>query len=464
MMKSFIKRLSQALSSEEDKPQASEPQSSQTQSQNNGAAPSETVKMSKDAFASAKKKVSAKAPKKASKKPTVDKELPVISIFFEVHLPNHLKNYSFFDIGNAYEYEDDALNAKILNDICDVSYLPANKLLTKLITESEGRFKVSMSLSGVLLEQLELVRPDVLKSFQDLHATGGVELVCETYYHSMGFHRSKEEFAQQVELQRAKLKELFGAEPRAFRHTACVYFNELAAYVESLGFDSMLGDGVGRILQGREANRLYRSPNVKAMKTHLRNGTLSDDLAFRFGKHEWDEHPLSAEKFAWWCKESKGEVVNLYMDYDCLGKHQPKETGIFEFWNAFPNAWEALGGEFATITEVAQKFEVSGEYDCHLPTSWAGEERDLSPWKGNAMQQEARRKILVIEDLVKAKNNPELLHQWRKMQTAEHFLFMGTKEGPEGELHVKARSSASAYDAYLNFMNALTDLQLRVKE
>jgi len=157
--------------------------------------------------------------------------------------------------------------------------------------------------------------------------------------------------------------------------------------------------------------------------------------------------------------------VNLFMNYDCLGNHQPVESGIFEFWKVFPSAWEELGGRFATISEVAEDIEVSGEYDCHLPTSWSDEEKDLSAWKGNVMQEEARRKLLIIEKEVKAKNDPELLHQWRKMQTAEHFYFMSTKKGPDGEeLHARRRPYPSAYDAYLYFMNALTDLQLRLKK
>lgn len=409
-----------------------------------------------------KEKSEVPAEKGATTEPSTGRKVPLVCLYFAVHQPNRLREYSFFDIGNSPFYEDDDLNRRHLDEACELSYLPANKMFKKLIEDSQGQLKISLSLSGVLIEQLEAFRPDVLKSFQELHATGAVEIVAETYYHSMGFHRSQKDFAEQVELQMAKIKEVFGVTPKAFRHTACVYFNKLAAFVESLGFESMLGDAVGSILQGREANRLYRSPNVKNMKTLLRNGGMSDDLAVRFGSHEWDEHPLTAQKFARWCYESDGEVVNLFLDYDCIGRHQGKNTGIFEFWKAFPGELEKLGGKFATVSEVAETLEVAGEYDCHEPTSWAGKARDLSDWKENAMQEEARRKILAIESEVKAKNDPEILHQWRKMQTAEHFLYMSTKKGPEGELHDKLRPYKSAYDAYLYFMNALSDLQLRL--
>ena len=392
-------------------------------------------------------------------------EGPVISIFFNVHQPNFLKRYSFFDIGQEPFYEDDELNRQKLDEASKLSYLPANELLTELIESSGKRFRISLSLSGTLIEQLEKHRPDVLESFQKLHATGGVEIVCGTYYHSMGFHRSKEEFAEQVSLQREKVKEVFGVEPKVYRHNACIYFNELAAYVESLGFTSMLAEPVDGSLHGREANRLYRSPGVKEMKVHLRNGSLSDDLGVRFSHQDWDQFPLTSEKFASWCHESGGQLVNLFMNYECLGLHQRAESGIFEFWKAFPKAWEECGGRFLTISETAETFEISGEYDCHLPTSWADEEKDLSPWKGNVMQEEARRKILAMEEEVKTKNDPELLHQWRKMQTADHFYYMSTKTGADGEeLHAARRPYPSAYDAYLYFMNALTDLQLRVRQ
>ena len=439
-MKRFFKKLSGAIASESK------------------AAPSDEQKSAEPSLS-----VSGDA-SKASKASKANPDLQPICFFFEVHQPNRLKHYSFFDVGNDPFYEDDETNRRLLDEACEECYLPANEMMTQLIEEGKGQFRISMSVSGVLLEQLEASRPDVLESFQKLHATGGVEIVAETYYHSMNFHRSKKEFAAQVEKQMEKVKEVFGVKPKAFRHTACIYFNELAAYVEGLGFESMLGEAVGHVLGGREANRLYRSPNCETLKTHLRNGILTDDIAFRFGNPDWPQHPLSAEEFATWCQNNGGEVVNLFMDYEAIGQHQKAETGIFEFFKAFPAAWETLGGRFVTVSEAASELEVSGEYDCHDPTSWAHESKDLSAWKGNAMQEEARRKILVLEDLVKSKNNPELLHQWRKMQTAEHFYYMSTTGGTAGEMHDRLRPYESAYDAYLYFMNALSDLQIRLEE
>ena len=443
-MKNFLKRLTKGVVSEADS-------------------------VSKDSFS--KERDSSPAPEnlqpslsETSEVSKANSDLQPICFFFEVHQPNRLKAYSFFDIGHDPFYEDDDESRRLLDETCEKCYLPANAMMTKLIEEGKGQFRISMSVSGVLLERLEASRPDVLESFQKLHATGGVEIVAETYYHSMIFRRSQKEFAAQVEKQMEKIKEVFGVKPKAFCQTACIYFNELAAFVEGLGFESMLGEAVGHVLNGREANRLYRSPNCKNLKTHLRNGILTDDIAFRFGNHEWPQHPLSSEEFAKWCQNNGGEIVNLFMDYECIGQHQDANTGIFEFFQAFPSAWANLGGRFVTVSEAAEELEVAGEYDCHEPTSWAHDDKNLSAWEESAMQEEAHRKILLIEDAVKSKNKPELLHQWRKMQTAEHFYYMSTKTGIAGEMHDRLCPYDSSYDAYLYFMNALSDLQIRLEE
>jgi len=389
--------------------------------------------------------------------------MPAICLYFEAHQPNRLKPYSFFDIGSNPFYEDDALNREIVSKVSDKCYLPANAMFRELAEKHGGDFKMALSLSGVLIEQLEHHRPDVLQSFVDLHATGCVELLCETYYHSLCFRESGAEFTRQVEKQRAKIEQVFGAHPRVFRHTELIYFNEIAAAVEALGFDAMLAEGVDRVLRGRSPNHLYRSPNVKKLKTLTRNCRLSDDIGFRFADKNWPEQPLTSEKFADWCAAEPGEVVNLFMDYETIGEHQWTDTGIFEFWNALPAAALAAGCRFVTPSEAVDEFPAADDYDCHEITSWADAAKDLSPWKGNPMQFEAKRKILKLETEIKALNDPDLLHQWSKMQTSDHFYYMSTKGGEDGNVHDYFRPYPSAYDAYLFFMNALSDLQLRLR-
>lgn len=388
--------------------------------------------------------------------------MPDVCLYFQVHQPNRLKPYTFFDIGNDPFYEDDELNREVLSEVCDRCYLPANHLFTDLIEAGDGKVKINLSLTGVFLEQLQHHRPDVLASFQDLVATGGVELLAETYYHSLSFRSSREEFVRQVKKHGDLIEELFGQSPTVFRHTELIYFNELAAQVEQMGYTAQLAEGVGRVLQGRSPNHLYQAPNVATMKTILRNNELSDDVSFRFADSQWNEYPLSPEKHARWVQQSGGDVCGIFLDYETIGEHIHRDQGIFQFWGGLPAALAAEGCHLLSVSEVAAKHEVAGIYDCHLPTSWADKSKDLGAWKSNPMQLEARAKIHSLEKAVKAHRDPDLLHQWAKMQTSDHFYYMFTGEGEDREVHNHFSPYETPYDGYLYFMNALSDLQVRL--
>ena len=388
--------------------------------------------------------------------------MPELCLYFQVHQPNRLKNYTFFDIGKDPFYEDDDLNREILSTVSDRCYLPANNLFTDLIEANPGKVKLTLSLSGVVLEQLEHHRPDVLASFQDLVATGAVELLCETYYHSLCYRASGDEFTRQVEKQMETIKRLFDKTPTVFRHTELIYFNELAAFVEGLGFKAQLAEGIEHVLDGRSPNHLYQAPNVEAMKTILRNNTLSDDVAFRFADPNWEGYPLTPQAYAKWVKASGGDLAGIFLDYETIGEHIERSTEIFKFWQELPAALEAEKITMTTPSEALAKYESAGEYDCHEITSWADTAKDISAWRSNPMQEEAKAKILSLEKAVKAHDNPELLHQWSKMQTSDHFYYMCTKGGTDGEVHEHFSPYDSPYDAYLNFMNALSDLQVRI--
>lgn len=388
---------------------------------------------------------------------------PDVCLYFEAHQPNRLKPYSFFDIGNNPFYEDDALNRSILDKVSEKCYLPANAMFKELAERHNGAFKMALGISGVLIEQLEHHRKDVLQSFIDLHATGCVELLAETYYHSLCFRSSGAEFSRQVKLHEQKIQEHFGVTPTTFRHTELTYFNELASHVECMGYKAMLSEGVDRVLHGRSPNHCYQSPNVSTLKTLTRNCQLSDDIAFRFADTDWEEHPLSAQTYASWLADEPGDVVNLFLDYETIGEHQWQDSGIFEFWKELPTALLAKGGRFVTPAEVAELYPSAGVYDCHEITTWADASKDLSPWKGNAMQLEAKAKIQVIEPGVLRQNDQDLLHQWSKMQTSDHLYYMSTKGGDDGAVHDYFRPYESPYEAYLYYMNALSDLQIRVR-
>jgi len=389
--------------------------------------------------------------------------MPDVCLYFQVHQPNRLIPYDFFRIGEHAFYEDDGMNAAILNKVAEKCYLPANRMFKRLIEENAGRFRMALSISGTVIEQLERYRPDVLESFQELVATGSVELLAETYYHSLSFVHSNKEFERQVEMHLEKLEEVFSVRPRVFRNTELIYNNAIAAQAETMGFDGVIAEGVDWTLNGQSTNFLYRAPNTARIKTLLRNVGLSDDLGFRFSDKSWSEYPISPERFASWITDSPGDVVNIFLDYESIGEHQSEDTGVFDFWEKLPEAVIEAGSQWVTPTEVVELYRASREYDCHFITSWADAERDLSAWMGNVMQQEAIAKVHRLEQEILAVKDPDLTHTWAKMQTSDHFYWMSTKGGTDGSVHSYFTPYPSPYEAYIYFMNVLADLQIRLK-
>jgi alpha-amylase len=255
---------------------------------------------------------------------------------------------------------------------------------------------------------------------------------------------------------------VFHVRPRVLRNTELIYNNNIAARAETMGFDGILAEGVEWVLNGKSPNQLYRAPNVNFIRTLLRNPGMSDDLGFRFSDKTWAEYPLTPEKFASWLAGSRGNVVNLFLDYETIGEHQWTETGIFGFWEALPQAVLDADVRWITPSEAVDFLRPAGRYDCHFPTSWADAERDLSAWMGNVMQQEAIAKIHRLEEEVVASKDPDLAHVWAKLQTSDHFYWMSTKGGTDGGVHSYFSPYPSPYDAYIYFMNALADLQVRL--
>jgi alpha-amylase len=389
--------------------------------------------------------------------------MPDVCLYFQVHQPNRLASYDFFRIGENAVYEDEALNSQILSKVAEKCYLPANRMFKRLIGENEGRFRIALSISGTVIEQMERYRPDVLDSFQELVASGGVELLAETYYHSLAFVHSNKEFDRQVEMHLQKLEDVFSVRPRVFRNTELIYNDAIAAKAETMGFEGIIAEGVERNLNGRSPNFLYRAPTTARIKTLLRNISLSDDLGFRFSDPAWPEYPLTAEKFSRWLAECEGDVVNLCMDYETIGEHHWDETGIYKFWEAIPEALVEAGLQWVTPTEATELYRASREYNSESITSWADSERDLSAWMGNVMQQEAIAKVHRLEQKILAVNDPALTDTWAKMQTSDHFYWMSTKGGTDGSVHKYFTPYPSPYDAYIYFMNVLADLQIRLR-
>ena len=387
--------------------------------------------------------------------------MSAICFYFQVHQPYRLRHYTFFDIGANSWYEDENANCGILLKVARKCYLPMNALLLKLIRRHEGQFKVSFSISGTALDQFETYAPEVIQSYRELVATGCVELLSETYNHSLAFLYSPDEFREQVRLHDDRIEELFGVRPTSFRNTELIYNNALARTVEEMGYKAILAEGADHVLGWRSPNFVYRPSGCDSLRLLLKNYRLSDDIAFRFSNHEWPEFPLTAEKFASWAQASgaAGDIINLFMDYETFGEHQTADTGIFEFMRALPKAILARknGLEFATVTEAAKKHQPVAVLHCPHVMSWADEERDVTAWLGNELQNEAFSKLYAQKEKVAALKNPDFDYVWSFMQTSDHFYYMATKWLSDGDVHSYFNPYDSAYDAFINYMNVLSD-------
>jgi alpha-amylase len=380
---------------------------------------------------------------------------------FEVHQPFRVRSYDVFQIGKDHQYFDEKLNGELMRKVADKCYLPANAAMLDLIERHEGRFRVSYSITGSALEQMRLYAPEVIESFQKLVATGCVELLAETYYHSLVVLYDIAEFRDQVAMHGRLMKSLFGVTPRIFRNTELIYDDRIAREVARLGYRGVLAEGVDDILDWRSPNYVYRAPGSE-LALLLKNYRLSDDIAFRFSNQSWPEYPLTAEKYARWIHDIKGhgDTVNLFMDYETFGEHQWKETGIFAFLDHLPSAvFEDEDFRFLTPSETLDTYAPASELSFHRLTSWADAERDLSAWRGNDMQKRAIERVFILGERIKRRNNPTLLALWRKLTTSDHFYYMSTKWFSDGDVHAYFSPYESPYEAFINYMNALTDLE-----
>lgn len=389
--------------------------------------------------------------------------MSAICFYFQVHQPYRLRHYTFFDIGENSMYEDEDANCGILIKVARKCYLPMNALLLRQIRKFDGRFRVSFSISGTALDQFEQFAPEVIQSFRELADTGCVEMLSETYDHSLSFLYSPGEFREQVRLHDERIEALFGVRPTVFRNTELIYNDDLARTLEQMGYRAVLAEGADHVLGWRSPNFVYRPKGCTKLKLLLKNYRLSDDIAFRFSNHDWPEFPLTADKYARWVRASgeSGDLVNLFMDYETFGEHQWKETGIFEFMEALPGMLLAeQGTAFVTPSEAAERFSPAAELSVPNFMSWADAERDLTAWLGNDMQHDAIESLYAMEKDVRATENPDLIRTWRRLQTSDHFYYMCTKWFSDGSVHTYFNPYGSPYDAYINYMNILADFRL----
>ncbi len=388
-----------------------------------------------------------------------------LCFYFQVHQPDRLRLYRFFDIGNDSQYFDDFANRTILRRVADRCYLPMNAMILELINKYKGEFKVAYSISGVALEQFEKYAPEVLESFKRLADTKCVEFLAETYSHSLASLISEKEFKAQVKEHAAAIKRHFGVTPKAFRNTELIYSDEIGATVADMGYNVMLTEGAKHILGWKSPNYVYTNAINPKLKLMLKNFNLSDDIAFRFSDRSNPNWPLTSEKYAQWLNEAgkNDEVINLFMDYETFGEHQRQSTGIFEFMRALPGAVLANTNlKFRTPSEVVKEHQPVAPLHVPFAISWADEERDTSAWVGNELQNEAFHKLYEIEKSVMATKDELLIADFRKLQESDHFYYMCTKFFSDGAVHKYFNPYDTPYEAFINYMNALSDFQLRV--
>lgn len=389
--------------------------------------------------------------------------MKTVCLYFQVHQPWRLKVYRFFNIGKDHNYLDDFTNRAIMQKVARQCYLPMNALLLKLIKENKGAFKCSFSITGSAVEQFRAYAPEVLDSFRALAETGCVEFLAETYSHSLAALSSKEDFVEQVKLHSKMIKDEFGKKPVAFRNTELIYSDQIGEMVAGLGFKTILAEGAKHVMGWKSPNYIYTNAIDNSLRVLLRNYKLSDDIAFRFSNQGWDQYPLTADKFAQWVKEDNGDVVNLFMDYETFGEHQKADTGIFDFMKAMPAAVLSKGDIcFSTVSEAAKSSQPVGVLHCPHVMSWADEERDVTAWLGNELQNEAFSKLYALKDKVKALKSADYEYVWNFMQTSDHFYYMATKWLSDGDVHSYFNPYGSSYEAFINYMNVLSDFEIEI--
>ena len=385
-----------------------------------------------------------------------------VCLYFQVHQPTRLRSYRFFDIGKDSHYYDDFANRTILKRVAQKCYLPMNEMLLQAIKASKGKLKLAFSISGSALEQFDRYAPEVIESFKALAATGKVEFLCETYYHSLSSLAAPSEFQHQVLKHKAAVEQFLGVTPVTFRNTELIYSDDIARQVYDLGFKTMLTEGARHIMGWQSANYVYTAASQPKLKLLLRNYGLSDDIAFRFSDRGWSEWPLTVDKFVGWLDQADGEVVNLFMDYETFGEHQNEESGIFDFMKALPKAVIAAGHEFVTPAQAVKNIKPVASIEVPDPISWADEERDLSAWLGNELQQEAFNKLYGLKEKLAIVNDPDLWADFGHLQESDHLYYMCTKFFSDGEIHKRFSPYATPYEAFINYMNVLSDFIIRL--
>ncbi len=385
-----------------------------------------------------------------------------ICLSFQVHLPYRLRTYRFFEIGNKHNYFDDYSNRIYTRRVVEKCYLPMNAILADMIKKYGSKFKVSFSFSGDALDLMEQYAPEAIESFASLIATGNVEVLSTPYSHSLASLWSETELKRQVTQHKRKIKELFNVVPKTFHNTELIYNDEIGAKIAKLGYSLVITEGAKHILGWKSPNYLYVNAINPKLKVMLRNFSLSDDVVFRF-----NNPPFTAEEYASRMAQTSPdeEVINLFMEYDTFGEYYGGETGIFDFMRSLPEAVFSKGDMvFATPSEAVKKLQPIGVINVPHTLSWSDEERDITLWLGNDLQEDAFQTLTKLAAKANRVKDEDVRHDWDVLQVADYLYYMNTKWLSNSALHKNVNQYPSPYDAYINYMNILTDFNVRIDE
>lgn len=399
--------------------------------------------------------------------------MPQLCLYFHLHQPLRLREYSVFDIGAGNEYFSSASfddNRAVFEKVSAKSYRPMLQLLRHLL-ETQPKFTFALSITGTFIEQAAAYDPVVLDLLASLMQTGRVEVLSETYHHSLASLYSGAEFFRQVAMHTHLLDELFGITPTTFRNTELVYSNAIGDLVSKLGFKGVLTEGVGRYLHGRSITQVFKATTKKPLAILLKHAVLSDDIAFRFSDRSWPGYPLSVDTYLEWIQVyGEQELINLFMDFETFGEHQWADTGIFEFFAAFVDSflasdWNACVTPAQVIAATLAEQPTLSQapvYDVPEPISWADVDRDLTAWVDNSYQRDCLRVVYQLEDQILASKDETLISDWRKLQTSDHFYYMCTKWSADGDVHAYFSPYDTPHEAYRRYSIVLADVKNRL--
>ncbi|MCR4422078.1 MAG: hypothetical protein NUV32_06380 [Exilispira sp.] len=397
-----------------------------------------------------------------------------ILIYFRLHQPYRLRKLSIFDIGSINTVFDYNMTKSVIEKISDLSYRPTLKLLKNLIIKSEGKFKFSISFSGLLIDQLIEYCPDIIELLKELVETKSVEIVAEPYYNSLSFLYDENEFIYEINKHINLVYSLFNFIPKTFRNTYLIYSNKIADSLR--GFTSIkniITEPAEKVIGFKPPVYLYKAYGKNLQTILLRHQKLSDDLSFNFSNKNWKEFPLTAEKYSKWIndlqfcdKKVKNLYCNLIFDIETFGYYIKEDTGIFEFLYDFPSLILKNGKgkiKFLLPNEIVKEQDQNLEiYSTKEYISMANLSKNLEPFIGNDLQKNSQIALYSLISQAKEMNEQVYLDILRKLSTIDYFHYMSDQFFEENIDYKSISNFPSSSFAYQNFLYILSDIEERL--